>query len=38
MALQKAMFLCEKKKTMIYYIESLKYILQYDWAIFADEK
>lgn len=38
MAFQKAMFLCEKKKTMIYYIESLKYILQYDWAIFADEK
>lgn len=33
-------FVCEKKKkrTMIYYIESLKYILQYDWAIFADER
>lgn len=23
---------------MIYYIESLKHILQYDWAIFADER
>lgn len=31
-------FLCVGRRTMIYYIESLKHILQYDWAIFADER